>query len=199
MIFMKFFLSMMAAASLLSTDPGAPKADIEWKGEKTTLELAGKGLRVKKVVFVNVKVYDAYFYASDMGTLQRTEKDFLTSLDTQKRFAMRLKFLRSVDAEAVRNSYRDALKANEVDLEGPGVKEFLQAVELGGEVKEGQNLSMIGVRTATGESLLFENARGEVAEIKGAAGFLKQIMSIWFGETPEAAMLDLKKSLLKAP
>ncbi|MBX3034771.1 MAG: chalcone isomerase family protein [Bdellovibrionaceae bacterium] len=199
MMILSWLLPTVVSAAILTGQPGAPSTIFEWQKEKTPLTLAGQGRRLKKVAFISVKVYDASFYVADAAAFKRTAAEALDSTDQQKRFAMVLKFLRDVPAERVIGSFKEALTANKIDLEGPGVKEFLKTVEVGGEVKGGQTLTLIGLRDPQGETLLFENGQSQVATIKGTTGFLKQILSIWFGQTTESTMADLKNSLLKQP
>ena len=113
---------------------------------------------------------------------------------------MVLKFRREVDAKKVLDSFKEALTANSVALDSPGIKEFLKAVEAGGAALEGKTLSIVGIRDdKSGETLIYENAKGAAATIKGSAGLLRQVMSIWFGKMTEPTMEDLKTSLLKKP
>lgn len=197
---MTFLLPLMTWAALLSGDVGGKNLELDWQGSKTRLELAGKGLRAKKVTFISVKVYDAHLYLADGASFDRTEAGALNSLDTQKQLAMVLKFRREVDAKRVIDSFKEALAANSVKLDSPGIKEFLKAVEVGGPALEGKTLAIVGVRDgAGGETLIYENAKGEAATIKGSTGLIKQVMSIWLGKTSESTMEDLKASLLKKP
>lgn len=197
---MTFLLPLMTWAALLSGDVGGKNLELDWQGAKTKLELAGKGLRAKKVAFISVKVYDAHLYLADGQTFDRTDAGALNSLDGQKQLAMILKFRREVDAKRVIDSFKEAFTANDIKFDAPGIKEFLKAVEVGGPALEGKTLSIVGVKEAAGgETLIYENAKGEAATIKGSTGLIKQVMSIWFGKMGESTMVDLKANLLKAP
>lgn len=198
MMFTSLFLNLVVSAALVTGAPGDKKVDYSHEQDKGSVELIGKGLRKKKVAFIGVKVYDAFVYAADPAAFKRDD-GALDSLDAQKAVAIRLKFLRDVDAPRIVASYKESLVANKVDLDSPPIKEALAKIEAGGEVKEGQTMSLLGLKKADGEILIYENGKGDLAVIKGGAGFLKQIYSIWFGHMAESTMEDLKKDLLKTP
>lgn len=192
------FLSLVTSASLISGSPGDKKADFSFEQDKGSLELIGKGLRKKKIAFVGIKVYELSVYAADPAAFKR-DGTALDSLEGQTAVAFRLKFLRDVDAARISESFKESLTANKVDLNAPAVKEALEKIKAGGDLKEGQVMNLLGLKTANGDVLLYDSGHGAVAAIKGGAGFLKQFYSIWFGVMAESAMEDLKKELLKAP
>lgn len=198
MMFTSLFLNVVVSAALLSGAPGDKKADYSYEQDKGSVELIGKGLRKKKIAFIGVKVYDLFVYAADPSTFKR-DGGALDSLDAQKAVVLRLKFLRGVDVPKIVTSFKESLTANKVDLESPPIKEALAKIEAGGDIKEGQVMSLVGLKTATGEVLVYDNGNGQTAAIKGGPGFLRQIYSIWYGSTAESTMEDLKKELLKTP
>ena len=71
------------------------------EGQSIPLGTLGAGLRNKKVLFVNVKVYVAELFASEQSKFIRTEAEALKSLDSSRTIAVRLNFLRSVAADKV--------------------------------------------------------------------------------------------------
>lgn len=189
----------MSSAALFTGSVGSSKLQLDWQGQSSTLELAGKGLRAKKVAFVSVSVYDAHLYVSSLESFDRSPAKALDSLSAQNQVAMVLKFHRGVTSKQVMDSFKEALTANQVSLDAPGIKEFLAAVEAGGSVEKGQTLGVVGLREAGGETLVFESAKGSTATIKGSAGLIRQVLSIWFGKMTESTMETLKSNLLKAP
>lgn len=192
-------LTNVAMAALLSGSLGQKQIDLTVNGEKTSLTLAGQGLRSKKVVFVNVEVYDAFLYLKDPTTFKRTTSDALTSLDSQTHWVMALKFRRDVDGGKIQQSFKEAFDANKISTDTPAFKDFLQAVKSGGEVKKGQSLLITGLKKGTEDVVMYENGEGKLTTVTGPTGFLHQVLSIWFGTMSEDKMTDLKNALLKAP
>ncbi len=199
------FLSITAQAALLKTEAGtqkiekvllSPSATTNVDGEEIKLTEVGAGLRAKKVVFVNVKVYIGELYVSDLTKFKKA--DPLNSLKDQKAVAIQLHFLRGVDGENVQKSFKEALTANAVNLDDASLKQFLDAVSKGGEAQEGKALTILGSRLKDGsEKISYETTSGTVTEIKGSTGFIEKVFSIWLGKPADDGVAELKKSLLK--
>lgn len=148
-------------------------------GSKISMASKGAGLRNKKIAFVKIKVYVAeYFQASGAQ-------------------AMRLQFLRDVDAEKVMNSFKEALEANSVDLKNQDVQAFLNAVQQGGEAKEKTSMTILSVGSSAGETLSYESPSGKTTTLKVASGFGQKIFSIWLGKPADDGLADLQKSFQK--
>ncbi|MGZ3782249.1 MAG: chalcone isomerase family protein, partial [Pseudobdellovibrionaceae bacterium] len=111
-----------------------------------TVNLVGAGLRSKKVLIANVKVYVAQLLASDPSKFIRSENEALHSLENMQSVAIQMNFLRTVEAEKVQVSFQDALIANQADLKGNAVKEFLNAVAKGGDAIEGKTLTIVALK-----------------------------------------------------
>ncbi|MFS4459693.1 chalcone isomerase family protein [Bdellovibrio sp. HCB2-146] len=167
-------------------------------GETLKLTSVGGGLRAKKVVFVNVKVYVGQLYVASPEKFVKNDAGALVSLKEQKAVAMQLHFLRSVDADNVQKSFKEALAANSVNVEDASVQEFLSAVAKGGEAKEGKSLTVLGTKSPDGsERISYETTSGQVTDIKGSAGFIEKVFSIWLGKPADEGVAQLKKSILK--
>ncbi len=111
---------------------------------------------------------------------------------------MQLHFLRSVDGDTVQKSFKEALKTNKIDTEDAAVKQFLDSVSKGGEAKEGKSLSVLGAKLKDGtEAILYETTAGNLSEIKGPAGFIEKVFSIWLGKPADSGVAELKKAFLK--
>lgn len=192
-----FLVSSIVSAALFTGTLGDTTVDFAHDKYKATLKLmSGKCLRTKRVVFVNVKVYEAYVHVSDLTTLKRTPEDILESLNQQKSVAVRLKFLRDVDSDRVIKTYEESFTHNKISLDLPEIKKFLEVMKSIGDVKDDQVMSFFGHRAEDEEILVFETA-GKVQVLKGAPGFLKNIYSLWFGHPPDRALEDLKNCLIK--
>ncbi|WP_347359369.1 chalcone isomerase family protein [Bdellovibrio sp.] len=200
-------LSVHASAALLTPEGHGEKvekvalstaATSQIENEPVKLTSVGAGLRAKKVVFVNVKVYVGQLYVSNLETFKKTDAEALGSLKDQKAVAIQLHFLRDVDADNVQKSFKEALKANNVNLEDAAVKQFLDSVSKGGEAKDGKALTILGAKLKDGsESVFYETTAGNVSEIKGPAGFIEKVFAIWLGKPSDDGVASLKKSILK--
>ena len=108
------------------------KATAQVEGQSITLTSIGSGLRAKKVVFVNVKVYVGQLFVASPETFKKNEAEALGSLKDQKAALVQMHFLRNVDGETVRKTFNEALTANGVNVEDSSVKQFLESVAKGG-------------------------------------------------------------------
>ncbi|WII70825.1 chalcone isomerase family protein [Bdellovibrio sp. 22V] len=200
-------LSLNASAALLTTEGKGEKvegltlatsATANVENESLKLTSVGAGLRAKKVVFVNVKVYVGQLFVSTPESFKKADAEALGSLKDQKAVAVQLHFLRDVDADNVQKSFKEALKANKIDTEDASVKQFLDSVAKGGEAKEGKALTIVGARLKDGvEAVLYETTTGNLSEIKGSTGLIEKIFSIWLGKPADEGVAQLKKSMLK--
>lgn len=198
-------LSFSANAALLKTEAGTQKlekvvlhssATTNVDGEEVKMTEVGAGLRAKKVVFVNVKVYVGELYVADMAKFKK--EDALSSVKDQKAIAIQLHFLRAVDGENVQKSFKEALTANSVSLDDASLKQFLEAVSKGGEAQEGKALTILGSRLKDGtEKISYETTSGTITEVKGSTGLIEKVFSIWLGKPADDGVAELKKSLLK--
>ena len=205
LISLVLLFSLGAQAALLTTEGAGEKIEkaqlaktaTTKVGEETlNLAAAGAGLRAKKVVFVNVKVYAAQLFVSDITKFKYSESEALGSLKDQAAVAIQMHFLRSVDAENVHKSFKEALKANSVNAEGAEVKQFLDAVAQGGEAKEGKALTIVGTRAKDGaETISYETTSGKVTQVTGKPGLIQDIFSIWLGKPADDGVASLKKSI----
>lgn len=206
-LLLSFFMTSTSLAALLTPEGDGGQvekiklpatASLNADGETLKLTAVGSGLRAKKVVFVNVKVYAGQLLVSDLGTFKKAESEALGSLKDQKAVAIQMHFLRDVDADNVQKSFKEALHANGIKTEEAPVKDFLEAVSKGGEAKEGKALTVVGHKNKDGsETISYETTSGQATTIKGSAGFIEKIFSIWLGKSSDDGVAQLKKSILK--
>lgn len=202
-----FLISIHAFANLLSPSGKSeksekvsifPSASVNLEGESLALTSVGTGLRAKKVVFLNVKVYVGQLFLSSPDLFKRSEAEALGSLKEQKVVAIQLHFLRDVDSESVQKSFKEALSANKIDLNDKSIQQFLDFVAKGGEAKDGKSLTILGAHLKDGsESIFYESNNGTASEVKGSAGFIEKIFAIWLGNPVDDGVANLKKSILK--
>ncbi|AZZ36512.1 hypothetical protein CIK05_06820 [Bdellovibrio sp. qaytius] len=161
-----------------------------------SMSLLGAGLRSKTVLFVAAKVYVAEIFSSEAAKFSR-DANALKSLETANATAIRLTFLRGVDAATVASSYREALAANNVNLQDAAIAQFLANVEKGGDAASGKSFVMLLTLTANGGTqLTYEDTKNQISVVQGPRALQQQILSIWLGNSADAGLEKLKKSLL---
>lgn len=199
-------LAPQGFAGLLEVSPGTReiegvKVSVEAKatvaGRSHSLKLAGAGLRYKKVAFFKADVYVAELLMSTPEKLVRTAEGALDSLAQQEAVAIRMTFLRDVEAKKISGGFEDGLKENKVPLDSPHVKMFLEAVRSAGESKKGTTLVVLGEKLAGGkEAVSWENSSGKVVSFSGDTGLIKTIFSIWLGKIDDSGLESLRKEML---
>ncbi|MBK7963673.1 MAG: chalcone isomerase family protein [Bdellovibrionales bacterium] len=202
-VFFIFSTSHTAFANLLETKNGSKQIAEVTLAESAVWTLAGKnqnlkmvsaGLRTKKVVFVNVSVYVAEWFVSSTAPWAQS----IENLKNLAPVVMRMTFLRDIEAPKIESAFRESLVANKIDLTEPPFKAFLKAFLENGDIKKKSSMTLAGHFEPDGSEVLsFESTSNKVTEIKGPSGFLQKIYSIWFGESADSGLADLKKALLE--
>ena len=202
-----FLLSTMAGATFaqtLTTKPGTTNiekvaiAQSASTADGTELVSVGAGLRTKKVIFVNVKVYVGQLFVAKIGAFRKNISEALKSATDASPIAIRLHFLRDVDAEKVQTSFREALESNKVDFKKSEIEKFLAAVKTSGAAKEGKSLTILGSKAKDGsEVIVYEDVNGKATTIGGPSGFIQEIFAIWLGTPSDDGVAKLKADILK--
>lgn len=198
-------VASQADAAVLTMKPGKAKVDTvtvaesaeaQIEGRTTKLEIVGAGLR-KKTVFA-VRVYVGQVLTTDARAFVRNEKDALASTDKMQAVAMHFTFLRNVGAEEVMNALKESLDANEINVDLPEIKAFLDAIKNAGDMADGKTLALIGERLEAGKEVItIVGTNGEGKTIKGGAGFVRAILSMWLGETTDSHLANFKKAVIE--
>lgn len=155
------------------------------------------GLRQKKVLVANVKVYVAELYVSEPQKLNKSADHILHSLATMNTVAMQLTFMRNVEADKVQISFRDALVANGINLEEPAIKQLLEYVIKGGEAKEGKTLTFLINKNSDNTETLYYAANDDVVNSVTGLDLIKKVFSMWLGEPADDGLKRLKEEMLK--
>lgn len=202
-------LTQVANAGVLTLENGTKKiegvnvansASLTLPGTTTAekLDSIGAGLRTKKVLVSNVKVYVAQVFLDNAGKFVRTNDGAVKSLADMKAGAIHLTFLRNVDAPTVQISFRDALEANDVDTNDKGIAAFLSAVKDGADAKEGKSMNISLKRSDDAKvTVVYENTSGVEKIVTGGETLFKGILSIWLGEPADSGLATLKAAILK--
>ena len=197
-------IGLTANAGLLTVSGGSKKIEgvtLNQTAQVTVsdvnMSLVGAGLRAKTVLFVPAKVYVAELFTNDAAKYSR-DNNALKSLEAASVTAIRLTFLRGVDAPTVASSYREALVANNVNLKDQAIAQFLANVEKGGDAAQGKSFVMLLVLTKEGGTkLYYEDTKDQVSVVDGPRALQQQILSIWLGNSADSGLEKLKKSLLQ--
>ena len=143
----------------------------------------GEGVRVKKIAFINIKVYAIDHYMKDLPAAK--SKQAVIDADVDKRFSW--KMLRTVDADKIKNALREAFAKNGYGDAGK-IDQFVGSIAR--ELKEGDSVT---ISYDAGKKATTISSPAGSATIGGEA-FMKATWSIWFGKIDQPALGD---SLLK--
>ena len=192
--------SNTASTSSIAGVPVIPAMTTEVSGIEQKLQLIGAGLRSKKVALASVKVYVAQAYAQAPTAIIREDAKVLASLANAGTLAIQLKFLRTVEAATVQNSFRDAFFANKIDVNQPEIAAFLKAVNSGGDASEGSTLTIRATQLVDGtEEIDYEDSKGVIQTVTGPAGTRLKVFALWYGIPADSGLTTLKAALLNQP
>lgn len=176
----------------------AQEANVNLNNQAIPVSVIGAGLRTKKVLIAKVKVYVAELLSSDASKFVRADGKALASLEESRTIALRMTFLRDVEAEKVQTSFKEALATNQVNTNDAAVSQFLAAVSNGGEAKSGKSLVIVTQKNADGsESVSYEDTNGKVTTVAGTKGLSAKIMSIWLGKPSDDGVANLKAQIIQ--
>ena len=176
-------LSLLLCALTITLSHAATLHKMEFaeqiKVDGKTLELNGLGARL--ATFFKVKVYVAGLYLEKKSM---NPKSIIDSVETKK---LVMKFLRSVDAQKLKDAWKESLLKNVKDINK--FKNELKAF----------NDAMVDVEKKDVMTILFKPS-GVVLTMKGKAlpeiqnaGFSQALLSIWLKNPPND---ELKEGLL---
>lgn len=153
-------------------------------GGKTFI-LNGAGLRIKKIAFIQVKIYAAGLY------LEKKEKDAKKVLEQNISKSIVMKFIYSnVSKEKLVEAFEEGFNNNNSSLSRKLRPQVEQFFSFWGEMKEGDEAKMI-YTPSSGTTILINDK--ETGKIEGGE-FANLLFSVWLGEKP--VNKELKESLL---
>lgn len=202
-----FLLSNLAFANVLNVETSdktiegvkvARSAVLPTANGDVKLDFIGAGLRTKKVLVANVKVYVAQVLVDNAGKFVRTNEGAMKSMEDMNTIAFTLTFLRDVDGATVMKSFEDSFDANNVDLDNTGIKAFLNAVKVSGQADNGKTMSIVvrKLENNTAE-ITYEATNGKTTKVTGDVSVFNGIASIWLGASADAGLATLKSNILK--
>jgi len=170
------------------------------KGAATEVKvtLLGAGLREKKVLIVDAKVYTAELFSDNEAGFVRTADGALTSLaQNSNAVALKITMLRTVSASQLATSFEEALQANEISLEGE-MKQLLTIVENSADGVSGKSLIMLMVKEgADATTIYYEDTEGAVKQFTGSSSLINKVMAIWLGQPVDKGLSACKSQLLQ--
>jgi len=167
------------------------KAQAKTSFYPTPLLLTGAGKRVKKIVLLKIDVYVAAHYL-DSGT-KLTEADPMVGVKAAKAKAIQLTFLRDVDSGKIRDSFSEALRKNNVDMESPVMKSVMARLTF--DMKEKQTLTLVGIKQPDGSEVLHFEAPTGPFKVEGPS-IATEFWKMWFGEPEDGGLEKLKSALI---
>lgn len=145
----------------------------------------GEGIRYKRVIGINIKVYD--IVSSVKQAPPSKSKEAMIALDADKK--LEWKMLRSVGAEKIRDALREAYEKNNY-TDKAKIEALLAPIS--SELKDGATVT-IAYDAASKTTTL--STGGKTASVAGVP-FMKATWSIWFGNIDQPSLSeDLLKDL----
>jgi len=170
-----FFLTMMISLLTMVSSAWALEPD------KNGWFHTGDSLRVKKIAFVNIKVYAI---RHDMKQLPPAKsKQAVIDIDTDKKFTWMM--LRDVPCEKIQGALKDAFEMNGFKDAGK-INQFVGACNVE-ELKEKSAVQITYSAEKKATTIWFQN--GGSATIPGV-DFMKAVWSIWFGKIDPPSIGD---------
>ena len=176
----------------------ARSASLKSESKDTKLDFIGAGLRLKKVLVANVKVYVAQLLADNAGKFVRSNDGALKSINEMETIAFTLSFLRDVDGPTVSKAFEDSFDANNVDINNQAIASFLNAVKVSGQADNGKTMTIVLRKIENSKvEISYEATNGKLTKIVGDASAFSSIASIWLGESADAGLANLKSAIIK--
>lgn len=191
--------TVSAADSLVTMSPHGGVLHVP-EGPAIPMTLIGSGLRKKKVLFINFRVYTARFLVSarEADGFDRAPDRALESLDRIPAVAMHLTFERSVSADQLTDGVTAAMNANGYDVNGDAdLQSLSRAMRSMGAIPTGAVgiLAAVSVDAAT-DLVVYQAPSGTVASIRGRSGLKRALMSAWFGTPADGGLRVLRDEIL---
>ena len=173
---------------------------------KFSLAAVNAGIRTKKVVFINANIYVAQIFVDQpaafvhavAGADMKSDVSSLSSLAAQNVVALKLDFVRDLDAATIIDSFDTALQANGmVAANDTGLTQMLQAIDKGGDMIKGDSITIVGVNGPTNDKLYVENSKGTSVVVTSDNKLVDKMFAIWLGVPADDGLATLKKTLTK--
>lgn len=196
--------SLMSQAALVSFAKGTK--EIEGVNLNTTattadgsqLDLLGAGLRSKKVLFVNAKVYVLQLFSNNKAGFAHDAGALASLVSGSDTVVLKISMLRTVEAPSLATSFQEALDANGYKMDAELTK-VLAVVENGADGIQGKDLTLLLTKNTDPSKVDFhyEDAAGKQQNMTASASVMTKVLSIWLGTPADKGLENLKADLLK--
>lgn len=172
--------------------PVYPSAEVVDNGETYELPLTGRGIRQKRVIFVDVDVYLAASYVVREHLPLRDTP--LRKIQESPFEVMQLTFVRNVSGSDIQNSLRESLTANGVDTNRPGIQSIFQ--QFSGGILSGQTFLILSRqrRNENHESVIIATPAGSHTVSGDNLG--GDLWRAWFGTPADDGLSRLRSRLI---
>jgi hypothetical protein len=202
--------SMVSQAALLTYEAGPQQLsgvvlnktasinDASGKPTALKLDLLGAGLRSKTVLVVEAKVYVAQLFSDNKAGFSR-DGGALTSLaQNSNRVALKIDMLRTVDANTLAASFKEALAANGYAIDAE-LNNLITAVQSAAEATSGKAVTLLLVKDTKNNQtdLYYEDTKGAVKSFVGSQQLMTKVLSIWLGTPVDKGLEKMKNQLLQ--
>lgn len=164
------------------------------------LDILGAGLRTKTVLVVEAKVYVAQLFSDNKAAFNRDANAALASLvQNSSRIALKLDMLRTVSANSLVTSFKEALAANNISLDAE-LTNVLSLMQQSADATSGKSISLLLVKDSKNSNktnLYYEDTKGELKSVVGTPELAGKILAIWLGKPADDGLAALKTQLLK--
>ena len=171
--------------------------DAAGKPTALTMDLLGAGLRTKRVLIVDAKVYVAQLFSDNKAGFTRDAGALQSLVQNSTRVALKIDMLRTVTAVDLSNSFKEALTANKIAIDTE-MTNILALFSKSADAASGKSLTVLMVKDAKNvkTNLYYEDAAGKTQSLVGSPEVMTKIMSIWLGTPADSGLEKLKASLL---
>ena len=154
------------------------------------------GAGVRTALFGAVKAYVGELLVNDNKAYVCDKSKALDSLKNLNAVAVHVSVTFSFEKAKLVAAFNDGFSANDVDTDNADIKKFLAVVQAGGDAPKGSTFTFAGEKLAGGvEAVTYEDSTGKATTIKGGAGFVRSIFSLWLGATDDSGLKDLNSKL----
>lgn len=178
----------LARTAAINNQDGTPSA--------MKMDLLGAGLRTKSVLFVAAKVYVLELFSDNKAAFVRNEQALQSIAANSKSVALHISMLRTVDAETLAVSFREALVANGFAIDAE-LTTLLGLVEQSADGTQNKSISLLMNKTADAKTnVYYEDTKGQMKSFQGSAALMSKILAIWLGQPADKGLEKLKTQLL---
>ena len=203
---MTFASAIFAQAALLTFEPGNLQIEGVTLNKTATvnnqdgtpsalkMDLLGAGLRTKSVLVVTAKVYVLQLFA-DNKNFDRNDNAVASITANSNLVSLKISMLRTVDAGTLATSFREALEANNFEIDAE-LTQILSLVETSADGEQGKTISMLMKKDGEKVNIYYEDTKGQLKSFQGSASIMPKILSIWLGVPADKGLAKLKTQLL---